>query len=268
MEQIRNSCTLEGKRSFVIVWDGLITLYNLYLLLDVIYIFSKDIIFLFPILSFIRYASLIMWVAHYSYNCVTKYSEKYEWAIYIKFVYLLGFLLHDIYLLLFGSRYYYLSFIGLIRDVLVILAYLISIGLEYIYLDHLKVTRKQGNNGNNYRNLSNQTETTNSAIPMVQPQQTYTVQQPQQNYAQFPQQIVTAQPQGQQIYYILIPQSQVQAQPQTQPIVINAQNQPQTQPVVINTQPKDSQYIPPTTTESENAQQQNTPVGNSNTSEQ
>ena len=49
---------------------------------------------------------------------------------------------------------------------------------------------------------------------------------------------------------------------------MNAQIQPLTQPVIINTQPKDSQYIPPTTTENENSQQQNTSVDKSNTSEQ
>ena len=205
-----------------------------------------------------------MWVVHYSYNCVTKYSEKYEWAIYIKFVYLIGFFLPDIYLYFFWLFYNIISFSGIIRIVVIILGFLISFGLEYIYLDHLKVTREQGNNGNNYTNLSNQTQTANSVIPMVQPQQTYTVQQqPQQNYIQLPQQIFTAQQtQGQQIYYVLIPQTQ------TQPIVMNAQIQPLTQPVIINTQPKDSQYIPPTTTENENSQQQNTSVDKSNTSEQ
>ena len=183
---------------------------------------------------------------------------------------MLGFLLPEIYsYYFFWPEYYYFSFSRIIIDVLVVLAYLISFGLEYIYIDHLKVTREQGNNGNNYTNLSNQAETTNSAIPMVQPQQTYTVQQPQQNYIQLPQQILTAQqPQGQQIYYVLIPQTQVQPQTQTQPIVMNAQIQPLTQPVIINTQPKDSQYIPPTTTENENSQQQNTSVDKSNTSEQ
>ena len=251
-------------------WDGLITLYNLYLIFRLIYYYFHGAHFVFPLLTFINFVLWIMWVAHYSYNCVTKYSEKYEWAIYIKFVYLIGLLLPEILDLYFFWLFYnIISFSGIIRIVVIILGFLISFGLEYIYLDHLKVTREQGNNGNNYTNLSNQTQTANSVIPMVQPQQTYTVQQPQQNYIQLPQQILTAQqPQGQQIYYVLIPQTQVQPQTQTQPIVMNAQIQPLTQPVIINTQPKDSQYIPPTTTENENSQQQNTSVDKSNTSEQ
>ena len=153
MEQIRNFCTLDNKRYAVMFWDGLITLYNLYLIFRLIYYYFHGVHFLFPLLTFINFFLWLMCVAHYSYNCFTKYSEKYEWAIYIKFVYLIGFFLPDIYLYFFWPKYYYISFSGIIIIVVIILVFLISFGLEYIYLDHLKVTREQGNNGNNYTNL-------------------------------------------------------------------------------------------------------------------
>ena len=121
MEQIRNSCTLENKRTIVIVWDGLITLYNLYVIFRLIYYYFHGVYFFPSLLTFINFVLWIMWVAHYSYNCGTKYSEKYEWAIYIKFVYLIGLLLPEILDLYFFWLFYNISFSGIIRIVVIIL---------------------------------------------------------------------------------------------------------------------------------------------------
>ena len=94
------------------------------------------------------------------------------------------------------------------------LMYLLSFGLEYIYMVHLKKSREQ-DNGNNDNNLSNPTQGViptnpnptyaNYATPIIPPQQVYYGQQP--------------------VYYAPV------QQPQAQPI--------------YNAQPQNDQYIPP-----------------------
>ena len=129
MEEIQKCCALETKKFFVMGWDTLIFLFNLYILYnDIIFIVNVGVITLMNLLSF---ALSIMWIVHYIYNCGSQYSEKYEWVIYIKFVYLINIILY-VYYLMVGYPF------NLYNIPLILFLYLISFVLEYIYLIHLK----------------------------------------------------------------------------------------------------------------------------------
>lgn len=139
MEEIQKCCALETKKFFVMGWDTLIFLFNLYILYnDIIFIIYFGVITLMTLLSF---ALSIMWIVHYIYNCGTQYSEKYEWVIYIKFVYLINIIPYVYYLMVGYSFNFY-------NIPLILFMYLISFVLEYIYLIHLKISRKQENANN------------------------------------------------------------------------------------------------------------------------
>ena len=139
MEEIQKCCDIETKKFFVMGWDTLIFLFNLYILYnDIIFIVNVGVFTLMTLLSF---ALSIMWIVHYIYNCGSQYSEKYEWVIYIKFVYLINIILY-VYYLMVGYPF------NLYNIPLILFLYLISFVLEYIYLIHLKISRKQENANN------------------------------------------------------------------------------------------------------------------------
>ena len=184
MEQFQQCFTLTTKKFFVMAWDTLILLLNLYIIYtDIRFMFGYGILTLMNLLSL---ALSTMWIVHYMYNCGTQYSEKYEWVIYLKFVYLIN-MLPNFYYILLG---YPVPILGI---VLFILMYLISFGLEYIYLIHLKKSKEQENANNAPTPSQGNIQTTpNYTTPIIPPEQPQT----QQVYY------------GQTVYYVQVQSNQ------------------------------------------------------------